>query len=55
MSNYLKLSQLNKEYLHSMVQSMYHYEAHQTTTVENVNTLMSDAEIMEFYSLYMGI
>ena len=55
MSDYLSLSQLSKEYLFSMVQSMYHYESKQTATIENIDELLSDAEIMEFYSLYMGI
>jgi hypothetical protein len=55
MSHYLSLSQLSKEYIFSMVQSMYHYEAKQTATMQNIDELLSDAEIMEFYSLYMGI
>jgi hypothetical protein len=55
MSDYLALSQLSKEYLFSMVQSMYHYEARQTATLENIDELLSDAEITEFYQLYMGI
>lgn len=55
MSNYLNLSQLSKEYLFSMVQAMYRYESTQTATLQNIDELLSDAEIMEFYSLYMGI
>lgn len=55
MQNYLSLSQLSKEYMFSMVQSMYRYEAKQTATIQNIDELLSDAEIMEFYSLYMGI
>lgn len=55
MSDYLSLSQLSKEYIFAMVQSMYYYESKQTATMQNIDELLSEAEIMEFYKLYMGV
>lgn len=48
------LSQLSKEYIFAMVQSMYHFEAHQTATLQNIDVLLSDSEIKEFYYSFMS-
>ena len=46
----MRLSDLQKEYLFTMVQEMYHYEAQQFL---NPN-LLTDDEMMDFYLAYMG-
>lgn len=43
-------STLSKEFLLAMVCSMYRYEAHDPSP-----TLLTDAEMEEFYSAYMGV
>ena len=46
----MKLSQINSEYLLEMVLSMYRYEASLVWEPE----LLTDKEIFDFYSSYMG-
>ena len=52
MSN-MPLSTLSKEFLFAMVQSMYKFEC-ATTTPENINKLMTDEEMFDFYWSYMN-
>ena len=44
-------STLSKEFLLAMVSAMYRYEAHEVRDPD----LLTDAEIEDFYTAYMGV
>jgi len=46
------LSKLNTEFLQAMVQAMYKFEC-ATTTLENIDKLMTEEEMFDFYWTYM--
>jgi hypothetical protein len=46
----MQLSKLSKEFIFSMVQAMYKYEANMI----NRDTLLTDNEIQEFYMSYIS-
>lgn len=46
----MRLSELSKEFLFAMVQSMYAYEA----KLVHEDRLLWDSEMVEFYITYMG-
>lgn len=47
----MRMQDLQKEYLFTMVQAMYRYEASLVLESE----LLTDPEIMDFYLTYMGV
>lgn len=49
------ISSLSPEFILAMVTSMYHFEAVQTATMENIDELLSTNEIEEFYCAFLSI
>jgi len=48
----MKLHELNTQFLQAMVGAMYRFEC-ATATLENMDKLMTDEEMFDFYWSYM--